>query len=409
VGRNGFHTSLRKNSPFFKVSLREAVAMSTQQQTSHLLSPVIARLFAKKQWWKFSRSHLHELSGDFYKQIMAYIQNPDAPFVVKKERISLDTGEITHQYEFDVQKYKREVVSQVRQEIETYQASSSGMYSSVSFLIELYSYLYALHAYLTDALYEFEDYYVQSNTIFDELKNFFYEHYKYVRPLFSENQQHKFVDIPIGVIPGITMRLTEFIVELMYAIRGKIEIKTGKQFNKATYVINPQDVNTLMDYLALSMHQQVERDLKYGNSIGDDALEIKSFDISQLPWRSGQYVAPTRKFKWPKLKVVPTEQLSFKQKWSVLSKSKKAAFFGFIALEVIAVIACSLLLPGSQAVILPGASFIAANVLAAMIGSSVVAATAAGGVGYTLFAHRQKHMSEQSDLALSDLTAESVV
>ncbi len=77
------------------------------------------------------------------------------------------------------------------------------------------------------------------------------------------------------------------------------------------------------------------------------------------------------------------QQLTFRQKWNMLSRRKKIIFLSMLAVSLVGIIAAGVFVPGSQVITIPAVGVLTAKVLAVLIGSVGLIATTAS-MGYVI-------------------------
>lgn len=340
------------------------------------------------------RAVVPDLPASFFKLIFDIVQNKDAPFVMQKGVGS--TGQPV--FEFDVQQYA--VMMRHEWKAVIMSAISSRDLSKQQ-LINLYRNIKTYASYLINQLEcfsqrSFGPFYNLQPSIFDSIDSYFASRYPDYRRWQLKKQTPAQFDLSLIVLntaQAFTMRVTEFMGYMLEAIEDVID---NKVLIKSYLNSNKINMNGFRDFIADRLDSVVEQHEQF---LPKPVTELRHAPVEK-PWRGSLIHHLESQAKLPSITPVSKNILSFKEKWQLLSSRQKWTMAGILLFEVAVVVALAITIPGSEVVTMPAASAIAANVLASMLGSVVLACTTAG-CAYRVF--KQQNPPKEQDGAASQV------
>lgn len=313
-----------------------------------------------------------DLPASFFKLIFDIVQNTDAPFVMQKGVGS--TGKPV--FEFDVQQYAvtmREEWRAVIMNAVTSHALSKQQLSQLYRNIKTYA-VYLINELEYFSQHSFGPFYNLQPSIFDAVDSYFASRYPDYQQWQLKKQTPAQFDLSLVVLntaQAFTMRVTEFMGYMLETIEDVIDHKV---LIEPCLNSNEINMNGFRDFITDCLDDVVEQHEQF---LPKPVRELRYTSVEK-PWRrSLAYHSPWQD-KVPSIAPVSKSVLSFKEKWQLLSSRQKWMMAGILLFEVAVVVALAITIPGSEVVTMPAASAIAANVLASMLGSVVLACTMAG-------------------------------
>lgn len=312
------------------------------------------------------------LPASFFNTIFEIVQNEDAPYIVHKGEGSSGQPIV----EFDVQQYaitiRREWQSIIADVLSSHQFSKQQ-------LKHIYDASKAYTRYLMDQLelysqHSYGPFYNLQPSVFDAVEAYFASRY----PGYGQWKLHGKVPsrfdlslIVLSTSQAYTMRVTEFMGYMLEAIESAFDSKLAR---RSHMLVNDISMAGFKDFIVERLDSTVEQ---HENFLPKSVAQLRDASVEKL-WNQPSVSSLPLHSKMPSITPVSKNTLSFREKWRLLSTNKKWIMAGVVLFEIAVVVALAVAIPGSEVVTIPAASSIAANLLASMLGSVILACTAAG-------------------------------
>lgn len=322
----------------------------------------------KRQLFRSKR----QLAVTFFKVILSIVQDTDSSYVKSKTQDEVTT------YEFDTQQFDAVMRDAWSQQVKTYIQERR---LSLAQLMRMYLYIRDYARFLMNEMMAFEENIHKPQTLSYLLFNAFEEKYpNYQSWKIKKEAPDSFSldDIVYSTVYSVTMRIADVMGYMKDAIKDELALKVDPE---RQFVYQPMRETAYRAFVEDRLDATVEQHERWLPQ------PIDQLRKSPLPRYQTLSHAPS-------IKPVSPSTLTFKQKWGLLSTRQKWLMAGILLFEVAVVVALGVAIPGSEAVTVPAASAVAANVLASMLGTVVLACTTAG-CAYRVFQQRQPDKFEQ--------------